>query len=98
MNSQLLKFLMEHHTDDHDYIKVDDTDFVLSETAKRIDECQSTDIDIEVSKLLESDLMEDLARALVMRKNSEAILNLMEMEKLAESNLKELVNDLLRAE
>jgi len=97
MNSQLLKFLMEHHTDDHSYIKVDDVDFVLTETVKRIDEHQSTDIDIEVSKLLESDLMEDLARALVMRENSDSLLSLIELEILAEVNLKELINNLLRA-
>ena len=97
MNSQLLNFLFEHHTIDGKHIRVDESGGILAETVKRIDEHQSTDIDIEVSKLLESDLMENIARSLVARKPHEAVLTLMELEELADKNLKELINDLLRA-
>ena len=92
-----LQYLKDSHSDDQGNIKVDNCEFVLNETVKRIDEYQSADIDIEVAKVLESDLMENIARSLVMRKPHEAILAVMELEGLVESNLKELISDLLEA-
>lgn len=97
MSSQLLKFLTEHHCINAENINIDDSGEMLDETVKRIDEHQSTDIDVEVSKLLESDLMESFARALVMREKTDAFSSFIELEKLSESNLKELISDLLRA-
>ena len=97
MSSQLLKFLAEHHCINAENINIDDSNEMLDETVKRIDEHQSTDIDIEVCKLLESDLMENFARALVMREKTDAFSVFIELEKLSESNLKELISDLLRA-
>lgn len=97
MNSQLLKFLIEHHTINGDHIKIDESEGILGETVKRINEHQSTDVDVMESQLIESDLIEKLVKACVSRNVVEVVCVVMDLDKLAESNLKELISDLLRA-
>lgn len=97
MNPQLLKFMFENHTIDGSHISIGDNEEILKETVKRIDEHQSADVDVMVNQLIESDLIEKIARALVMGDDLEIVCVLMDLEKLAKANLEELIFDLLRA-
>lgn len=88
---------MEHHTIDGGHIKVDESEEILGETLNRIQEHQPTDVDVMETQLIESDLIEKLAKAMVSRNVVEVVCVFMDLENLAEANLKELITDLLRA-
>lgn len=89
--------MFENHTIDGSHISIGDNEEILKETVKRIDEHQSADVDVMVNQIIESDLIEKIARALVMGDDLETVCVLMDLEKLAKANLEELIFDLLRA-
>ena len=97
MNEQLLEFLKEHHTL-NGHIKIDESDEILGETAIRISEHQSTDIDVMECQLIESELAEKLMAAMVSRNTLDVVVAVMDLDKLAEKNLIETIDRLLRAE
>lgn len=96
MNPQLLEFLTEHHTVDG-HIKIDESEEILGETADRINEYQSADIDLMEMQLIESDLIEKLMKAMVSRNVIDVVVAVMDLDNLAKNNLIETIERLLRA-
>lgn len=94
----LLKFLKEHHTDGDDCIKLDSSPAIMEETAQRIWEQQPDEVDAMVERLLESDEMHLIAKYLVLRKPVDATRQIVQLDKLAEKNLEEIITGILRAE
>ena len=97
MNSQLLEFLKDHHTVDG-HIKIDESEEILGETADRISEYQSTDIDVMEMQVIESDLIEKLAAAFVARNVIDIVVVSMDLDKLAKKILIETIERLLKGE
>ena len=91
-----LEFLKEHHSEDG-HIKLDNSPAIMEESAQRIWEYQPAEVDVMVEQLLESEEMHLVAKYLVLRKPVDATRQIINLDKLAEKNLEETIDRLLRA-
>lgn len=97
MNTQLLTFLKLNHSIDGT-IKVDRSSDILGETAKRINEHQSADMEIVANQLFTSDDFKKIAKSLATRNRVSTVSSILELEKLSEFYLIVLIESLLKAE
>lgn len=97
MNDVLLNHLKNRHSDDG-YIVIDDSREVLDLTAELISTDAETDFDCMIDQLRESDELTTFLTNMVKRITVDVVVSHIDLENLAESNLKELIESKLRAE
>ena len=89
--------LSDNHTDGEGHIMIDDSSETLDMTASIIREDSPIDYEIMVDELLESDEFRSLAESFVNRIIVDVVTCHLDIEKLAENNLVELIDLKLRA-
>lgn len=93
----LNSLLKEKHSDGQGTIMIDSSSVTLDLTASLIEEDDSTNHDFMVDQLLESDELRVFCRSMVGRKVMDVVISHLEIEKLAEKNLIELIESKLRS-
>lgn len=97
MNTFLLKNLIENHTIDGGHVRIDDSSEVLDLTVSLIESDAETDFDCMVEQLRESDELTTFLKGKVRRSVVDGVMGHLELETLAEKNLTETIDRLLRA-